>query len=166
MQRGRRFSGSGVKKRTVWDQVNLGFTMLATANQIRTEIAPEPLLTDNRGTAKLLRSIGGVSVLANGTDLGTLQATNFGITVLTRDAMDAGITPDPTSDRDQSWYYWTKVAPAGNAPAGGPPITREWDIHTQRVLRSGWTMAIIFDKLATELALDVEFWVRNLWEIW
>jgi len=140
--------------------------MTAVANQIRSNISPEPLNLLNIGTAKLLRMIGRSTMFAVGTDVTALQMMFLGVTVATRDAFDAGVLPDPSSDFQQSWFYWSKLAVPGNVGLGGPVAQVDFDIRTQRVLRSGFDLVLIHDKRLTELPLEVSTSLRLLWEIY
>ncbi len=154
----------GTKPKTIWENLHFRFLHSAVGSATFSVISPEPLRTDNIGTAVIHRMIGHIDMAAVGTDA-TQQIGAFGVCVLSRDAATAGTVPEPLSDTQQAWYYWT-VRNAIGEPGGNRQMSWDFDIRTKRRLRSGYDLVWVWENTLNELAVDVDISIRSLWSVW
>ncbi len=139
--------------------------MTAAPSQTFGIISPEPLATQNIGTAVIHRMIGHVDQLSIGADTTALQQAFYGVAVVNRDAAAAAVAlPDPASDFQQSWYYWTARGMPGDT--GNRTQSWDFDIRTKRRLRSGYDLIFVVENLSNELPIAVQISFRNLWTIY
>jgi len=153
------------KKRTVWENLFIEHPHGTIGEEVFTDFTPEPMGSDLVGSAKILRMIMNFTWSKDATAINsTIQTIGFGISVMTNDAFAAGALPDPLSDFQQSWYYWTAFAGVFNTNFN--VYERSADIRTQRVLRQGFKLVGVSQSLAAN-DLDTSFRItmRNLWEI-
>jgi len=147
----------------VWE--NLSFPLIHTAAASVTigDLTVEPMGALGTGTAKILRMIGHFMFFTEASALDILQLF-LGIAVVTNDAFAALATPDPASDFQQSWYYWT--APSVTSISTANKVSDvHFDIRTQRVLRSGYKLVFVTENVVQENALVGKLTFRNLWEV-
>jgi len=164
--RGRRqFTRRGSAGRTSWDQSLLTVAMVAGAAQAVVDLSSLSISNLTSPTGTILRLIGGL--LFKSQDTPTQVAIAAGISVVTIDAFTAGATPDPLGDPGQDWYWWrgaTLDLPASPA-ALGPLPSWDVDLRTSRRLREGFRLALVIDKNASTIAIDVSVAFRGLWKM-
>ena len=161
-RRTRRSSGRSRAIRTIWEFLTPQNTALAgnssTASDLTADIA-------NIGhSTKIIRLIGHIQV--NNPTVDGRYEWFAGISVVTLDAFTAGELPDPRTDSQQSWYYWaagSPDSPIGNNSFQGPEKTA-FDIRTQRVLRPGFRLVLVFETGANPGSLSIQMRARALWQ--
>ena len=153
------------KKRTVWENLQFVHSHIAAASLIFLDLTPEPMSSDLVGTAKCLRILGHHSSAPDAGSLLDSFGYGIGITVMTNDAFTAGAVPDPLTDFQQSWYYWDiqQNRVATNVGLTSRPVY--FDMRTQRVLRSGFKLALVTQTLIEDQAQFLDVTMRLLWEI-
>ena len=153
------------RKRTVWENLAFNFVHIAGASVVFGNITPEPMQTNGVGTAKILRMIGHIDlftqVITGPDDL----VMSFGAAVVTQDAAAVGTLPDPEADFQHAWYYWTRRMVLTTGVASHQMVSWDFEINTQRVLRSGYEMVFISETPSQEQATNARLSLRNLWEI-
>ena len=120
-------------------------------------------LAELSGTIR--RMLGTLSIIPNAA--GSAQL-GIGVTVMTRDAADAGAASAPmplgtgTSNR-QGWYYWstdTMVFPNSTTQK-----SFDFDIRSARRVRAGFTLGLVFESgtYSGPTTLTLNWQSRNLW---
>ncbi len=84
----------------------------------------------------------------------------MGIAVVTNDGFAAGALPDPESDFDQDWYYWTRRSLMDRE---GSQLNWEIDLHSMRRLRGGYKLVFISQTPTNENITELHANFRNLW---
>ena len=117
------------------------------------------------GQATIKRLIANFSWHTTGANYATtLQDVFVGICVVTLDALTAGAVPDPNSDFNQDWYYWTSRI--GKFSDIAAPQTVDWsiDIRSQRRLRGGYALAMVINNGDGNADIcDLHIAIRALW---
>ena len=86
-----------------------------------------------------------------------------GIAVVSLDALVAGAVPDPLSDFNQDWYYWTGRFFKHTATQQNPQLDWGTDIRSQRRLRGGYALMMAVETPAFAVAQEMHIGMRNLW---
>ena len=87
----------------------------------------------------------------------------MGIAVVSEDALAATAVPDPASDFNQDWYYWTGRSIKVRAPEGPQVVTWDADIRSMRRLRGGYRLVMVSETGANEDSLEIHTTMRLLW---
>ncbi len=124
-------------------------------------ITPEPVQLNAAGTATLLRSI--IHFTYTPITVGIFDVA-IGMAVVTLDAITGLVLPDPLTDFQQSWYYWTERFMQS---AAGTINQVDWDVdlRTARRLRGGYGMVIISETPLLGASSTLNITMRNLWRI-
>jgi len=161
--RGRR-SSRGTKKRTQW--VNAGITQVhpVGASIIAADLTPEPMATDETGTAKILRLLLNFNLVMPSVD-SVVHRLAVAVLVMTHDAFEGLTFPSPFSgDPSFGWYYY-RFASVQHVTSAAPSFSWDADIHTQRVLRAGYKLVLLSETPAQSKTVELEIGFRALWEI-
>ncbi len=164
-RRSRRGSTRTRRKRTLWENLSFLHSHIAAASVVFSDLTPEPMQGDDAGVAKCLRIIGNVTAAPDAGSL--LSDFNYaiGIAVVTADAIAAGTLPDPFTDFQQSWYYWTKRSYRVGAVEGRVNDGFDFQVRTQRLLRSGYRLVLVSETVLEDQAQAIRIHMRNLWEL-
>jgi len=148
--RRRRSTGRGRKVRTQWHQSLLGASLIANAVAFA-QITPVAFSTGVEAI-KIMRLLGNVSIRSSSPD----DLAAVGVAVITGEAFDAAVVPDPVSDVSQSWYMWHGQVESREA--------YQFDIRTARVLRTGYFLVVAFQAAPANLGtIQIEWQSRGLW---
>ncbi len=161
----RRRSTSG-RRPTTWENLIINHPHGVVGETVVTDITPEPMASDLVGRATIVRCILNLRMNKDtSATSNTLQRIGLGITVMTNDAFAALAVPDPLSDFQQDWYYWTtlqQVFASGNID--GP--AKDHDNRTARLLRGGFKLVLISESLSlNDIDTNLSIMMRNLWKI-
>ena len=108
--------------------------------------------------ANFYYSLDGVSVDPDVFHLG------IGVGVVSLDALVAGAVPDPLSDFNQDWYYWTSRFLKHVTANQGPPAQQwEIDIRSRRRLRGGYALMLAAETPIGGVDQELHIGMRNLW---
>ena len=163
-RRGRVLARSGLRSSapTKWEQLAFEHGHIAGASIVFSDITVEPMQANDIGTATIKRLIlnGSFTSLAAGTN-SDVQIF-LGVAVVTKDAVEAGVLPDPVTDFSHGWYYWT--GRNLNMDTDSPKQQNfDVDIRTMRRLRGGYRLVIISQTLGQEVATQLHLFMRTLW---
>ena len=154
------------RRKVSWESLAFEFSLTAAASGGKADLSPEPMQTVHAGvgTATLHRAIlhYDVTYLDGNVDLGQ-SFLSTGLVVVSQDGFSGGTLPDPESDFNQDWYYWTRRMHKQNI-IDNPPIT-SWDadIRSKRRLRGGYTLALRVQNPINPDPLEVHVSMRLLW---
>jgi len=87
----------------------------------------------------------------------------LGVTLVSADALAAGAVPDPQTDLQQSWYYWTRIRAQMAIDDNNISLSREFDIRTSRRIRSDQRLILVFEAGALAGTIGVSVSARLLW---
>ncbi len=89
---------------------------------------------------------------------------SLGIVVVTEDGFLGGSVPDPESDFNQDWYYWTRRSLQHSSVGDGNAMV-EWDfdIRSMRRLRGGYRLIGIVETPTQAVATVQMISLRALW---
>jgi len=157
----------GARRPTTWEQIPNTTSLGPAAGKLLIDFSNDNIIDDESSGGTILRMIGSVRIEH---DLRAQaleeQEVAIGITVVTKDAIAAFAVPDPLSTLDQNhdWYYWSSRN-GTLGPAGSDDGSWVWnfDIRTSRRLRGGYRLVYIVEKDLTELGIEINTSVRNLW---
>ncbi len=151
------------RSKTSWEQQSIVATHTAAASVTIADFTPAA--TDEavlEGT--LLRGILHFDLTA------TLfsapeQFVSIGLAVVTFDAFAAGALPDPESDFNFDWYYWTRRLIKRETSTAGNNELVSWDVDlkTGPRLKSEMRLVLISQNPAQELVLTLHTSARLLW---
>ena len=164
---GRRSSQRGPRRQTTWENLHFEHPHGTAGELVLTDLTPEPMAASLVGTATLIRCILSFAFGPDGSGTGTIwQRLAAGIFVCTADAFTAGAVPDPVSDFNQDWYYWTERTLF--RPSTQTDAIDRWsvDIRSARRLRGGYKLVLASESPGAN-TFDTALWVtmRNLWQI-
>ena len=147
---------------TKWENLVFTHSHVAAASTVFSVLTPEPQQVDQLGTATLLTSIIHVDMVPSAVSAGAANTIQFGITVMTLDAIVALAFPDPSSDFQQSWYWWASRL----LPVSVLEVITAIDviIRSARKLRQGFGLAMISETPANPVAMTAQISMRNLWK--
>ncbi len=152
----------GPRKPTRWENLLFEVVVTAVASQDVFDLTPEPMATDLQGTATLKRMICHVDI--NPVVSAGMNTFLMGICVVTNDAFAAAAVPDPLTDAQQSWYYWTqRVYSAVNAAEAR--VSWDFDMRTMRKLRGGYKLIGVLQNPTNQSNQTVSLAFRNLWTV-
>ncbi len=156
---------SGAKPPTRWENLFFQFAHTAAASQSVAGLTPEPMQALLTGTALIRRLIlhGEIHSTAVVPAGGEVFDIGLGISVVTNDAFAAPVIPDPLSDFQQGWYYWTERT--GFLTPEFPSYHWDAEIRSMRKLRSGFKLILTTENPITELAHLVSITARTLWTV-
>jgi len=162
MRRGSRRGSRGgraPRRKTTWEQLVLGSAGGGPATSFADISAPY-LITIPSRQATILRLVGNISCTASA---GNVFEFGVGISVVNQEVVDGGTDlPLPLTDTNQSWYYWE--AQIGRINGGVTQVFEDFDIRTSRHIRSGFALALVFQKGATHGGnMAINFQARALW---
>ncbi len=165
-----RGSTRGMRQRTTWEQTLNSFVMTGPAQRFIIDLSHVTIRDSENSGGTCKRLIG--SVKAENAGSGDEHIVfSTGITVMTADAAVAALTPDPSSDFDQDWYFWQGQAfhlhQAGALASTDSMVEiAKIDIHTARRLRGGFRLVMIIEKGVTvEVAWNLTVGLRALWSL-
>ncbi len=88
----------------------------------------------------------------------------LGIAVVTQDGLAAGAVPDPFSDFNQDWYYWTmRTLQILSTTPSVVQVDWDFDIRSMRRLRGGYALAMMTESELDLNDFQVNISLRNLW---
>ncbi len=152
--------------KTSWENLNFSISLTAAASQVISDLTPEPMQTTHEGVglAVIQRMIAHVDFGFNATDV-SAAAHDFaiGIGVVTLDAFAAGAVPDPLSNFDQDWYYWTHRQFKRTTAAEQALASFDFEIRSKRRLRGGYALVMVVENPVQLDAMNVNIAMRNLW---
>ncbi len=163
----RRRGNAAPRKPVSWE--NLAFTAAhsAAASVVVADLTPEPMQTVHAGVglATVRRALLHFDFMHNGVDVSVSEQEIFiGIAVVTEDALAAGSLPDPASDFNHDWYYWTFRTHKWTTAASQPPqISWDADIRSMRRLRGGYRLVMISENDMQDNATILRTGMRLLW---
>ncbi len=156
------------RRKTSWENLAFNIISVAATQTLSVQnLTPEPMQTTHVGvgTATLRRMLLHVdySFQLGATD-DTMQFFSIGIAVVSRDAIVAGAVPDPESDFNQDWYYWTRRGVKVQSITAPGMFMFDVDIRSARRLRGGYAlyMGVEFP-VGNADPLRVHLSMRNLW---
>ena len=161
-----RRSARGPKRPTSWENLTFLHVHTAAANTVVSDLTPEPMQTTDEGvgTATIRRMIAHFDYFLSGTLVDpTIHTIFVGVVVVAEDAISGLVTPDPASDFNQDWYYWTSRPLKVVAQGGLAQISWDVDIRTQRRLRGGYGLILVTQSLIQSDATDLAISMRCLW---
>ena len=151
---------------TTWENLIFSIPLAVGINQVVSDITPEPMSADVVGTATIVRSL--IKVTHNLTfESGNPQEVGLGITVMTNDGFFALAPPDPLSDFQQDWYWWTFMSNMKETFSSEASYQEVFDIRSARRLRGGFKLVLVTETsvgghpVASELRVSM----RNLWQV-
>ena len=154
------------RSRTSWENLIFNST-LGVGGQAFSNMTPEPMQTTHGGVglATIKRMIGTTTINAVGaTTSSASQRMSMGISVLTLDALAASVVPDPETDFNQDFYYWTRRSFKHQSTSGPQWLTWDFDIRTMRRLRGGYALVLIHQASdANTLSMEFHTSIRALW---
>ncbi len=156
------------RQKTTWENLAFDLPFTSAASQTVANLTPEPMQTVHGGvglaTVKRIILNGILAVNNNTTHATNLQHIFIGICVVTLDAFTAGAVPDPSSDFNQDWLYWTSRSIMRPATQNSAYVTWEADIRSARKLRGGYVLALVVDNGdGNDVSFDVGLSMRLLW---
>jgi len=89
----------------------------------------------------------------------------IGIAVVTKDAVSGPQFPDPLTDSDYGWYYWTNRVIDALTGIGPAQLDWEIDIRTARTIREGMRLVVISESKSSNNAKALHMAFRALWTI-
>jgi len=136
MRRGARRSsrGRGPAPRYAWDSIIFGEATLAPGNLVGLEINPLPPAGDElERQTTIERCIGHLWIRASGTS-GFDALGACGLIVMEEDAFVAAALPDPLSQGDASWLWYTHWADINlnSSQREGYAQRYDFDVHSRR----------------------------------
>ncbi len=164
--RARRSPGRSQRRKVSWE--NLAFNLsIAGGVAVAVDLTPEPMQTVHLGvgTATVRRSLLHFDLSNNLASTSSItQFVSFGIAVVSEDALAALALPDPESDFNQDWLYWTRRAVKhSSAGAGAEQTSWDSDIRSMRRLRGGYRLVGIAETPMNALTIDLHISARFLW---
>ena len=150
-----------------WENLAFLATHTAAASTTVADLTPEPMQTSHSGvgTATIKRLILHFELTMNGAAISPqLQFLSIGIVVVTRDAIAGLVLPDPESDFNQDWLYWTRRAIKVQATNGGDQLyIWDADIRSMRRLRGGYGLVMISENPVNNQGVLLASSMRCLW---
>ncbi len=155
------------RRKVSWENLAFRIASTAAADITTFDLTPEPMQTTHVGvgTATIRRLIGHCSHhSANGATANAEQTMSLGIVVVTEDGFLGGSVPDPESDFNQDWYYWTRRSLQHSSVGDGNAMV-EWDfdIRSMRRLRGGYRLIGIVETPTQAVATVQMISLRALW---
>ena len=163
---GRRTQRRAPRRKLSWENLAFEIPLTAAADSTIANLTPEPMQTVHLGvgSATIHRLIGNFAFM---TQEGATDSTEYvvaiGIGVVTLEAFSAGAIPDPLSDFNYPWYYWTTRT--FKAQTIDSPQTQQWDIdiRSRRRLRDGHVLMIHWETPVNDDPTRVHSALRLLW---
>ena len=157
----RRSGTKRVRRKTYWHQEVIDHGLGPSSEQNVNDISHLSISLGNNAGGTCLRMVGNYnysSVVAG------FEQYNYGIgiAVVTKDALTAGVVPDPLTDQEQDWYYWD----AWEGILGlENNYTKTFDIHTARKIREGYRLALVLENTTQEVVGQMRIRMRSLWTL-
>jgi len=151
---------------TRWENLAFQFVHPAAATIVFADLTPEPIQTiTTTGTATIKRLLMHFKLTTLLVSPSAIRQDIFvGVGVVTKDAVAAGALPDPLSDFEQSWYYWTGRQ-ITTVVGSTQEVAWDVDIRSMRKLRSGYRLVLVTQSAAEENAMELFASIRTLWSV-
>ena len=153
--------GARRRPKTSWEQQAFIATHTAAASITTADLTPAA--TDEailEGT--LLRAIIHFDLTATGF-AAPQQPVSVGIAVVTFDAFAAGALPDPESDFNFDWYYWTRRTLTRQTSGEMSNVSWDVDLATGPRVKSEMRLVMISQNPTNDLVLTLQSSIRLLW---
>ena len=152
------------RRKVSWENLAFRIANTAAADITTMDLTPEPMQTTHVGvgTATVRRAILHFDFIIP--NLGSTEFTmSFGIVVVTADGFLGGSVPDPETDFNQDWYYWTRRS--FQFETVGSPAQASWDadIRSMRKLRGGYRLIGIVE---TPVNPDISITMLSMRLLW
>ena len=158
----RRPNRSSTRRPTTWTQDITSVALTVAAQNLVQDITPNQVQQGYSPTATLRRLIATFELSNDG--VGTEYfPLHVGMSVVTDDALGVGALPDPETDLDQDFYYWTYRKPKLNASEVGLAWT--YDTKSMRRLREGYRMVVMMSHPIYEVTGRLDMGIRTLWSM-
>ncbi len=158
-RRGRR-SFRRPRAKTLWEQISPS-ALLASGGQATSDLTAD-VIAEHEHVAKATRIVGEFSV--TGPTVAGRYNVAAGITVMSLDGFSGGNVPDPLTDTDQSWWYWTRMTPGlVSVDQGSDPV--KFDIRTARNIRRGFRLILVFEAGVNPGSITFDLSARILWTL-
>ena len=116
------------------------------------------------GTATIHRMIANFRHTLDGSSVdGAVAHVAVGVAVVSLDALTAGAVPDPLSDFNQDWYYWTGRFLKHQASSDANVSAWDVDIRSRRRLRGGYALMMAVETPVFAVDQEMHVGMRNLW---
>ncbi len=151
-----------------WENLFFAIAHPVAATLSLSDLTPEPMQTVHVGvgTATLRRMIGHATwAVEDPTLTEGIDDIAVGIGVVSQDGFAAGAVPDPLTDFNQDWLYWTiRTCNVPTTDGGGLlQVDWDWDIRSMRRLRGGYALAMMTESGGDNNIHTLNITLRMLW---